>query len=278
MQRVTANAFDNIRSMLADDLARFFKGEFDGIGDLWQSLMDNMLNMFSQLVAQILVIWGTSNVARLFTGDPYLPLLDGVLNLKSTGGGPLQTAGTVASLYSAGKSVLSGLGLLGPTAAAADATTVGLMAAGPGIQAAAEAALAAEVSAALGTSTAAEGALAAYGGTMAGGEFAGTYGAVSGLGAMAVPMALALGPGLVGMMFNEQISGLLGMQTGPMTPEEAVSNWEGQSKFIQTLTANMEKMGQTVQEGGQPVWPIRRNRQGYGRRLRPVGHRGQLHR
>jgi hypothetical protein len=239
MKRVTADAFNSMRSMLSNDLTRFFKGEFDSIGDLWRSLMDNMLNMFAQLVSQILVIWGTSNVARLFTGDPYLPLFGGVLDIGGKGGGPVQTAGTAASIYSAGKSILAGLGLIGPTTAAADSITAGLMAAGPATQAAAEAALAAQVSAALGTQTAAEGALATYGGTMAGGEFAGTFGATSGLSAMAGPMLAAIGPGMAGMMLSQM--GFL--MDGPMSPEEAVSNWEGQAKFIESMAANLERMG-----------------------------------
>ncbi|MCB2228075.1 MAG: hypothetical protein KQH53_15450 [Desulfarculaceae bacterium] len=70
----------------------------------------------------------------------------------------------------------------------------------------------------------------------------------SGLGAgLATPLGafgLALAPGMVGMLFHDEISGLLGMDTDPMTPEEAISNWQGQENFLAGLSGNIAGAGQ----------------------------------
>jgi hypothetical protein len=57
-------------------------------------------------------------------------------------------------------------------------------------------------------------------------------------------MALALGPGMLGMALSSMGFGM----SGPMTPEEAKSNWEGQVHYIETVTAKMQELGQTLQD------------------------------
>jgi hypothetical protein len=241
----TKNALQGTQSAWANYLASGLKS--------FESFTDAIEATWRQMLAQLIAQWSMSGFAGLV--KDFINLLkggsgwsntikgfglEGLLGGEKGGGGVVGTAGSLASVYGLGKSALASLGILGPTAA--DSITAGFMAAGPATQAAAEAALAAQVSAALGTQTAAEGALAAYGGTMAGGEFAGTFGATSGLSAMAGPMALALGPGMLGMGLS-QMGFLMG---GPMTPEEAKSNWEGQAHFIEGLTSRMQELGQTL--------------------------------
>ena len=76
------------------------------------------------------------------------------------------------------------------------------------------------------------------------------------LGAMfaspAGAMAMALGPGLVGMMFNDQINSLLGFG-GPMTPEEAISNWQGNQNYMEQMSGRMQSQGLDFGELGQGV-------------------------
>ena len=58
-----------VQSGLGDSLFKLFKGEFDSIGDVWNSLMDSMLRAFADMIAQMLVRSLFSNVlGGLFGG------------------------------------------------------------------------------------------------------------------------------------------------------------------------------------------------------------------
>lgn len=93
MEELTANSFKNIQDMAARDLARGLKGEFKSIEEAADAVFNNVVNLAAQAVSQMLVIWGSANFARLFSGGSYLPFFGGVI-----GGGNSAAGGSAAGL------------------------------------------------------------------------------------------------------------------------------------------------------------------------------------
>ncbi len=93
MEELTANSFKNIQDMAARDLARGLKGEFKSIEEAADAVFNNVVNLAAQAFSQMLVIWGSANFARLFSGGSYLPFFGGVI-----GGGNSAAGGSAAGL------------------------------------------------------------------------------------------------------------------------------------------------------------------------------------
>lgn len=214
-------------------------------------------------------------------------LLDGLFGkgASSSGGG---LAGTIfggiassaawAGIKSLGTEVLTSLGFeLGTQAA----TQAGMQAVA---QAAAQVAMETGLSAAgeFAMTTAAQEAALQFGGTYAAGEFAGTgalyggasqfgYGAAVGgefagatgtggsgmmTGSLAAMMASPAGammmaalPGTVGMLFNDQISRLLGREA--MTSDKARGNWQGAVAYFDEVGKSLQETGTIAKGVGQ---------------------------
>lgn len=275
---ITENGFDDLGDSALE--------AFHAIGDAW-----------AQMAVQMFAQWTMSGMAGLlkdvlgFLGGSggsfdFSNLLGNLFGKSSsTGGGIASTAlggATGAGLWAGAKALgtqaLSALGIEFGTQAA---TQAGIQAA---VQSASEMAAAYGASAAgeFAMTTAAEQAVAQFGGTLAGGEFAGTgalyggasefgYGAamggefagatgtnaatnaasLAGLSATLTPMGLALGVGSLGAM----LSSMGFLMDGPMTPEEAKDRWEGEAKFLEA-TAALEKYGATMQGVGEGFGPF----------------------
>lgn len=236
MQATQGAWADYIRSGLTD-----FESFCDAIEDTWA-------NMLAQLIAQVSMSGFAGllkDLLNLFSGKGFS--LDNTLKGLGLdglfgGGTSGSVAGTVVkgvassaawqAIKSGAASVAGALGL----------DSVATWLGGSGAQAA------------LTTSGIASGGIT--GGTMGSsivystpapitGAASGSNSALSaGLGAaLATPagaMAVGLLPGMVGALFHDQISSLLGMDTNPMTPEEAISNWEGSSRFVETLSQKFD--------------------------------------
>uniref|UniRef100_A0A6H1ZVM3 Putative tail protein n=1 Tax=viral metagenome TaxID=1070528 RepID=A0A6H1ZVM3_9ZZZZ len=218
-----------------------FESFEDTIGSFFQAILD----AWKQLLVQMMAQWSMAGIAGLFK-DLLAGLTGGGWSLTNAGKGfGLGNLLGAASAAKSGASLLGGVGgisglagYLGLGASGFTGTTGALMATGPAATAAAEAALAAEVAAAyeamgMGATMTATGTA----GTGAGANMA-TAGLAAGLAGPGIAMLAALGPGMVGMLFNDQISSLLGMG-GNMTPEKAKANWAGQTNFMDIATKQM---------------------------------------
>ncbi|MFH2124925.1 MAG: phage tail tape measure protein, partial [Pseudomonadota bacterium] len=283
----TKNMLQSVQQMMTNTIAGIIKGDINSLDDVWESVLDNMINIFANFVAQIVTIWATSNIASLFgfgTGTSFGNLFGGSQNPVSGVAGSVANSAIGAGLWAGAKA-------LGAKAAAAlGMDSVAAWLGGAGVEAATEAGVqaasqaAAQVAMETGLSmggefamtTAAQEAALQFGGTFAGGEFAGTgglysaaaeYGAAAGgefagatgtgssgamTGSMAAflaspagAMALGVLPGMIGMVFGKQIDSLFGWD-GRLTPEEAMSNWEGQSAFIENIAKQLDGLAPTV--------------------------------
>ncbi|MCF8098491.1 MAG: hypothetical protein K9K65_11665, partial [Desulfarculaceae bacterium] len=65
---------------------------------------------------------------------------------------------------------------------------------------------------------------------------------LAGLSATLTPMGIALGVGSLGQL----LSSMGFLMDGPMTPQEAISNWEGTSRFVEDLTSKFDELGPTM--------------------------------
>ena len=262
------------KNALKGTVVAAFDGEMDQVGDIWEKSWDDMLtkvdglwdkllteplsramtglsNMFKEMIMDPVTDWFTG----LFSGSGGFGLFDIIPSIFGSGwdggsgslldalqsGATFSEAWEFAGLPGAGalEGVTSWVGSLfggGGTAAVTSAFTGGgvpaAIAEGWGITAGVT-----DMGVAAGTGASqsmATGALAA------------------GLAGPGLAMGLALGPGLVGMMFNDQINSLLGFG-GPMTPEEAVSNWQGNQNYMEQMSGRMQSQGLDFGELGQGV-------------------------
>ncbi len=231
------NAMQGTQSALAD----FFK---DGLSD-FQGFCDAIEEAWWQMLAQLVAQWTMSGIAgilkdllNLITGKGFsfdntlkgFGITD-LLNLGSTAKSAVDVASWVSSAFGGGVGVEKAI-------AAAYGIINGGPAAGAGV-----------------------GAVGSYGGTFAGGEFAGTFGGTGGfnsasLAAMfaspAGAMAMAVLPGMIGALFHDEISGALASfglwdDSTRMTPEEAISNWEGSSRFVEVLSQSLDGLRNSTQ-------------------------------
>ncbi|MFH1060395.1 MAG: phage tail tape measure protein [Pseudomonadota bacterium] len=101
MGELTAHTLKNIQSTLAGDLAGGFKKLFGDVEEEYGYLGARLIDITSQVVSQILVIWGSANIARMFSGGDYLPLFGGVVGgqQQQAGGGILNAAGMAKSAW-----------------------------------------------------------------------------------------------------------------------------------------------------------------------------------
>lgn len=170
---------NNFTSVLSAGL----KGEYNSLGEAWQSLTDKMLDSFVDLIAKIAVAWAESEVISWFTGT------SGSFNISDflTTGNKSGTSSSSSS--SSAGSTVGGLATTAATAYAKDYIYT------EGVKPAATAAYDAIASYAAGSSGAAEtgaatgGAVAAETGSTAAAE-AGTAG--TGLSSLAGPLALVI--------------------------------------------------------------------------------------
>lgn len=264
---------DSTKNALKGTVVAAFDGEMDQVGDIWEKSWNDMVtkvdglwdkllteplsramtglsNMFKEMIMDPVSKWFTG----LFSGSGDFGIFDIIPSIFGSGwdggsgslldalqsGASLSEAWEFAGLPGAGalEGVTSWVSSLfggGGTAALTSAFTGGgvpaAIAEGWGITAGVtDMGVAAGTGASQSTAT---GALAA------------------GLAGPGMAMAMALGPGLVGMMFNDQINSLLGFGD-PMTPKEAEGNWEGTLGYMEQMTAQMEALGVSfgqVQQG-----------------------------
>lgn len=259
---------DSTKNALKGTVVAAFDGEMDPVGDIWEKSWDDMVtkvdglwdklltqplnramtglqNMFKKMIMDPVTDWFTG----LFSGSgdfglfDIIPSIFGKDGLLATWGegnsfadswlfAGLPGYETVEGITSWVSSLFGG----GTTAAVTSAFTGGgvpaAIAEGWGVTAGVT-----DMGVAAGTGASqsmATGALAA------------------GLAGPGMAMAMALGPGLVGMMFNDQINSLFGFGD-PMTPEEAVASWEGNLNYIEQMTAQMEALGVSFDQVQQGV-------------------------
>ncbi len=253
-EETTKTALDGMQGGLHDFIYGGFTGELQNMEDVWEAVWKSMANIAANILSQI----GTGLIAKGLGG----------LFTNLFGATPDSGGGALDLLKSAGASALGSLGFkaastwLGGTAAEAaisQATMTAInqsaveMAAAYGAQAAGEFA---GTSAAAG---AAQSALLNYGGTMAGGEFAGATTGASSAASGAAPsasmaamfaspagaMAMAVLPGMVGAIFHDQINSLLG-EGGPMTAEEAIGNWAGAREHLEGTAEVLGRIGSAL--------------------------------
>ena len=254
---ITENGFDDLGDSALE--------AFHAIGDAW-----------GQMAVQMFAQWTMSGMAGLlkdvlgFLGGGSLDFSNLFGNLfgksGSTGGG---IASTIATSV-AGSAAWAGL----KTGAASLAGALGLDSlatwiTGAATQAATEAAIAtsaqvsltgvlgAEAASVLGPTVATEIATSAVsaqtaltgvlgqeaasvlGTTSTGVNAASGAGSLAGLSATFTPMGIALSVGSLGQL----LSSMGFLMDGPMTPEEAVGNWEGNSNFLESIAEDIEGLG-----------------------------------
>ncbi len=283
--QLIADGAKSLMDGLQQEWTGFFTKVFDNglsnIEDSFGDFCDAVFNMWKQMLAQFVAQWTLSGFASIMLG--LINLLKGgefAFNLNGGGGGSGGIVGTVAtgvastgiwSGVKSGAAYLAGaLGMdsvaawLGGTAAEAAISEAAVAAATQSASemAAAYGAMAAGEFAGTGAAAgAAQSAFAASGGTMVGGEFAGaattaattggassqmaTAGLAAGLAGPGLAMAAAVLPGMIGMVFGDQINSLFGWDGG-LTPEEAMSNWEGQSAFIENIAKSLDGLAPTL--------------------------------
>ncbi|MCF8122916.1 MAG: hypothetical protein K9K34_10935 [Desulfarculaceae bacterium] len=262
---------DSTKNALKGTVVAAFDGEMDQVGDIWEKSWDDMVtkvdglwdklltdplnramtglsNMFKEMIMDPVTDWFTG----LFSGSGDFGIFDIIPSIFGSGwdggsgslldvlqsGATFSEAWEFAGLPGAGalEGVTSWVSSLfggGSTAAVTSAFTGGgvpaAIAEGWGITAGVT-----DMGVAAGTGASqsmATGALAA------------------GLAGPGMAMAMALGPGLVGMMLSDM--GFL--MDGPMTPEEAEGNWEGNLGYMQQMTSQMQALGLDFDEVQQGV-------------------------
>ncbi|MBU4563283.1 MAG: hypothetical protein KMY53_07210 [Desulfarculus sp.] len=248
---------DSTKNALKGTVVAAFDGEMDQVGDIWEKSWDDMVTKVDGLWDKLLTeplnraMTGLSNMFKEMIMDPVTKWFTGLFSGSGWDGGSgslldalqsgasLSEAWEFAGLPGAGalEGVTSWVSSLfggGTTAAVTSAVTGGgvpaAIAEGWGITAGVT-----DMGVAAGTGASqsmATGALAA--------------------GLAGPGMAMALGPGLVGMMFNDQINSLFGFGD-PMTPEEAEGNWEGTLGYMEQMTAQMEALGVSFDQVQQGV-------------------------
>lgn len=90
---LTTHTLKNIQSMFASDLVGGIKKIFGDVESEYGYLGARLIDITAQVVSQILVIWASANIARLFSGGGYLPLFGGVLG----GGAAAGASGSATS-------------------------------------------------------------------------------------------------------------------------------------------------------------------------------------
>lgn len=108
-----------------DTFVAVLKGDFDSIGDLWESLLDRMLDMFIDWIASLIARWVMGGIAEMFmgSGSGLLGSFGGLLaevmgGGSSSGGGSggLGSFGSMGSLLGAAYEYFTGTSLTGTAA------------------------------------------------------------------------------------------------------------------------------------------------------------------
>ena len=94
------------------------KGDFESIGDLWDKLLNSMLDLFIDWIAKLLAKWALGALGDIIVGSfgGLGGALSGALGALGLGGGSGGGLGTVASLGSTGYQAYSGTGIVGAVA------------------------------------------------------------------------------------------------------------------------------------------------------------------
>lgn len=240
----TEKAFgDYTKSALKDSVVAAFQGEMDQVEDIWGKAWDGMAAKVEGLwdkLPDMAINRAMSGAENMFKDLVFKPVSDWFTSLLPTellnffGKGTTGAAGggLVGTLKSAAAGFAGYLGwdslatMLGGNSM--KGLTAGIEHAFYGVNAASEAA----------TTTAAA---------------SSQTGSLASLGAMfASPggaMAMAALPGMVGMMLSQM--GFL--MDGPMTPEEAQANWEGNLGYMEKMTEQMRALGLDFDELQQGI-------------------------
>lgn len=225
--------------------------------DVWQDTLDAMLKAFTDWVGDILFqiakagiadalkamfnIGKGGNLSSLF-GSLFGNSQNPAAEVTGSAANSAIGAGLWAGAKALGAKAAAALGLpsvaawLGATTATATTAAVPSSVALSGV-------LGPEAAAALAPTAATTTATTAATGTGASGAMTGSMAAF--LASPAGAMALGVLPGMIGMVFGKQIDSLFGWDGG-LTPEEAMSNWEGQSAFIENIAKSLDGLAPTL--------------------------------
>ena len=121
MADIGYQAFNMLSDTFSQTFVAVMEGEFDSIGDIWDSLLDNMLNMFIQFIADLLAKWAMTEIVSLFgsfggSGSGWGSVLGSIGSLisgspSSNGGGGVgsgaSTAGSAVSTATTGYALYS---------------------------------------------------------------------------------------------------------------------------------------------------------------------------
>lgn len=226
----TKAALESIQSTFTDLFYNFLSGKFDSLKDLWRGLWDSFLKIVSNALGQIatgLVASGISSLLGLGSGS-------GINIGFGTGGG-----GVVSSVVKGVASSAAWQGIKSGAAGVASYFGLDSLATWLGGSGADAALNAPVVLGGTGTEAAEIAGAASSSSTSSA-----SAGLAAALSTPAGAMAIGLLPGTIGALFHDQISSLLGMDTDPMSPEEAVSNWEGAAKALNSLTTGMSSLNE----------------------------------
>ncbi|MFH2124948.1 MAG: tape measure protein [Pseudomonadota bacterium] len=227
----TKSALQTIQQNLANTIYNFLIGDINSLGDAWEATWKSM----AQIAANVLSQLATGAIASGIGG-----IFDGLFGKSGSSAGGT-ASGIMGSLggsalwagVKAGWSSLFG----GSTAALTEMATNAAINYGVTSEAATMAAINAEIGGSSGVITGSTGGTGALN--------TGSLAAM--LASPAGAMALGIAPGMIGMLFGDQINSLFGWE-GKLTPEKAISNWGGQAGFLEATANQLTNFG-TVMTG-----------------------------
>jgi len=252
---VGKEVYQSLSTAFSDTFVSVMKGEFDSIGDIWKSLLDNMLNIFIKFIADLIAQWVMSGIVGMITGafsGGWSGALGGLLGgISGSGGNGIGGGlGSLGTLYSGYQYLTGGSSLLPASASGVSVgAPVGASAgyAGTVIGSAAYEAVAAEIAA----SAAQEAAITGlYGGAYEGAVVGGGAAASEGGAAAAGGVGAGVGTAMVAGVFALGIS----LWARQMMKEDIPSMSELMNNMGVGPDAFAYAMGDTFKKGMNPVF------------------------
>lgn len=97
--------YEGIQDSFSSNIVDVMKGNFDDLGDAWESLLDTMLKAFADMIAEMIARWFASGIMGMIEGRGYSGF-----SLGGSGGGVIGAAGTAKEGYDAYQ---TGTGIVG---------------------------------------------------------------------------------------------------------------------------------------------------------------------
>ena len=257
MTELSVESFKSIQQGLKNDIVKIFKGEFESIGDVWESVLDNMINVFANFIAEIIARWVMSGVADLFSGNwTFTGSSQGQQSATGAASNALSAAGTAKSgwdLYN-GLSGISSFGSYGGYGSSLftwgeSATAAGFV--GPGAPTVTGLSTAGAASSALGGAVVGYGTSSLLYNGKGYSSIGGTLGGAGGGWAGATIGASVGGPvgAVVGFVLGSILGGAGGGGLGSLLGDDEDSDAE---QALQYFAQNIEKI--TSGEDGGRAW------------------------